>query len=280
MVKSQTQTFLAFVMIGILLIGFVGVYYVDAYYETNGDAVVLWESDSDAETNVGYTLTNTPYLTWDYAHTGQMVGWTGSPYVFETYNRTAVYTGNNTWTYSANETDGNYHNNARWIFEIPNIENWVIDSVNVSFSTNGDTDLQFSMAVNYPINYDVDYDRTEPRGTLIDAVYSFTPTDNYYFRNVSVPLATALDINNNVNNIEGVNPVFEFSMNGGNDGLSAWAFSISIVINGYRIDTTSMIDQISIVIGISVCLNVIAIVYLTDEIDLGGYTKDIKKVRK
>lgn len=281
MAKSETQTFLAFIMVGILCIGFVGVWYVDAYYEQQEPTEILWVSDSSSDTDLGYTLENPPFATWDYVHTGQIVGWTGSPYTFETYNRTGVYIGNNTWSYSANETTGNYHNQARWYFDMPNIENWIITDVNVSFSTNGDSDLEFVMGFDYPIDYNVDYDAPYKRGTAIDHVYSFSPTNDHYFRNVSVPLETALDINNNVNNIPNVNPMYVFSLiDADDDGLSAFAFTISITIHGYKVDATSMIDQISIIIGASVGINIVAIIYLTDKYDIGGYVRDIPKRRK
>lgn len=278
--KSNTQTFLAFIFAAILSIGFIGVYYVDAYYESNGTSVILWQTDSDANPNRKIVYVNSPYEQADYYGTVQIEGETGIPYIFNVYNRTAVYTGNNTWTYAANETGGNYRNRAMYVFDLPNTENWIIKSVNYSFSTNGDSDLAFGLSIDYPISNKIDYESTYKKGTILDTVFSFTPIDNHYYRNLTVPLATSLDIVDNSVNIPNNSPVLTFYIDDVDaDGLSAWAFTIDIEINGYPLDATSMNDQINLVIGGSAILNIIAVFFLTDEIDIGGFKKDLKKRR-
>lgn len=280
--SSINATMLTALFLAIMLAGFGAVAYVSYDYDLARESELVYTTNTDISPNGQYyDLVNAPFTTWDYVSTGQLSAFTGSPYQFYTYNRTAVYSGNDTWTYSSNETLGNYHNNARWLFPIENIDNWIIHSVNLSFSTPSDTDLEFVYAINYPIDNIVDYEATYKRGVAFEHIYSFSPTDNHYYRNYSVPLSTALEILDVSKELKDLaSPVFEFSLvDKDKDGMSAFAFSMSIQIYGEKINTWSISDTLTMVIVGSGIVNVSIAVLMLDSVDIGGYVRDLPKKR-
>lgn len=281
--SSSNATMLTALFLAIMLAGFGAVAYVSYDYDMAKETELLYTTDSSHNpTGEYYELVNAPFLTWDYIATGQNSAFTGSPYQFYTYNRTAVYSGNDTWTYSSNETTGNFHNQARWLFPIENIENWVISSVNLSFSVPSDTDLEFAYSITYPINNQIIYDDEYKSAVGFETIYSFTPTDNHYYRNYSVPLTKALEILDSTRELDGIaTPIFEFALTDkNNDGLGAFAFSMSVQIYGEKIDTWSISDTLAVVIAGSGIVNVSIAVLMLDSVDIGGYVRDLPKRSK
>jgi len=283
--NSAKQTVLAFIFAGTILMGFVGVYYVDNY--TGPEPTILWESDSAAVSEgVGFATLNMPYTTFEGIWTGQSVTYPTTPsFTFENYNRTTVYLGNNTWSMASNHSAASNDAYTHWCFEIPELENWIIDGINISFSTPaGETNLEFGTTIYYPVDGSIDRDLTYNNGIQIDRVYSFTPTDNFYVRNLTVPLYTALEVQDaslqEIDEVK-VSPILVFTLLEitDNDGINAYASTIKITITGEPISGWSQANMISLIIGASIVANVIVGVFLTDDYDVGGKVKDLRNRR-
>lgn len=272
MPKSPSQTFLAFILAGILSLGFVGVWYVDTY--TNGNEIpeTLYSTDSDVIFS-NFTLSDFPYSTWDYLITGRYVK-SGSDFLI--YEKTPVYSGNDTWLINSNYSANGQM--VQYVFNVPNLENWLITSINFTTSIPTDSDLRIAMGFIHEDDSDISYDN-QITNLLYNSNEVESETGSTFTKNLAIPLNTALDINSHANN----RPIhtMQFQMLDDDlDGGLDFAFSLTLQIKGTRIDATSTIDQINYVVGASVGINLIAIVYLTDQFDVGGYTKALKKGRK
>lgn len=277
---SQTQTVLATVFMVSMLLGFVAVAYIDYEYQNNGDITLLWESDSSTEFS-SYNHVNMESDWFDYSCNGQFVAFEPMPYSYCEYNRTAVYSGNNTWTYSCNETFGDYRNYNTWVISLPNLKSWIITDMNITVSTPGDSGLELDFSIIYPIANELDRDRTDRLTTRLYLDYSLTtdPTETY---NYDVPLNKALEIFDSCNSNENIEPVLSLSTYDITPwgGISEYAYSISVEIYGEQVSGWSLSDSTFTALAGATCLNVVIVIYMTDEIDVGGYVKNIQKRRR
>lgn len=284
--SNGKQTILAFVFVAVLMLGYTGVWYVDSYHQPTTEPSVIWETDSDVVFGQ-YTKENIGYSTWVDTQTSQNVGFnTQIPFSFYSYNRTAVYQGNNSYAVSFNTTTTSYACNNIIVMELPNADEFIITSINYSFTYSGESDIILSSGVSYTdgITNIMDYAVSPPnlRNTNIFADYE--PADIefvdgvWYNRTIDVPLVKGLEISDNA---VGKNTFIELGFaDSVGDGIAGHVCNFKIEITGENVSTYSKGNIVDLIVGISIIANIFVIIYLTDEIDIGGYVKDIRKRRK
>lgn len=284
-ISSPMQTFMAFIFIAIICIGFVGVAYVENLYNTEKKTELLWVSDSSME------FFNKPYggdlVFADIWFHNSCIRVKDASTYYQT-NLTSVYMGNNTWVSSVPNsptiiTSGSRHAIMR--FSMPNMANWLIQKININTTLNGDSDNKFSYG----------FDHTKPNvieGKLSDPIYSGDAI-GLTLRNANVGSLTeyesdhtlnllqSLEIYQDANDLIYTDDCFYMSVQDVDLlYLTNWIWEYSIEIYGEKINNISIIDNLSIVIGISIAVNVIAIVYMSDKIDLGGFVKHLPKRKR
>lgn len=258
---KQTAVFMTAIFTVLMLTGFVGVYAVDYEWKQNYPSERLFITDGDTQfVTIDYDPDSYPDPYYPDLQTCQRELLSGTPMQ---YNRTAVYTGNNTYSIAVNETSGS-SNSALMVMEIPNVENWIMSDIWINMSKNTDPDITLSATLIY---YDDIHIYTNPSDQIYlnYAVGSTTGTD--YETHLSIPLATALSINNNANQFDNVALMVIFK-DKDNDGLSAFAWEMTLTIDGQKTSDMSIADTVSWVLGGSVVINIIAIAYMTDGLDI------------
>lgn len=255
----------------LMLAGFIGVYAVDYEWQNNYPNEELFITDGDAsfvvvEHGIGYP---DPYY-YDL-QTSQRVFKDSVPMQ---YNRTAIWDGNTTYSMAVNETDG-ASNSAIFVIDMPNVQNWVISEVWVNMSKNADPDLTLQIAI---YSFDSVHDYTDPVNNIFTSYSVGGVAGLEYSTGISVPLATALTVNNDAN--EHTDNVMVISLQDkDHDGLSAFAWDMEITIKGQKTSEMSISDTVAWVIGGSCVLNIVAILYMTDGIDIIK-SADASKYRK
>ena len=256
-----------------MILGFGAVAYIDYEYQTNGNTVLLWESDSDATPfllTFGDSYTAFPGRPYDYQT--QQWGYV-SPAQQYTYNRTAVYTGNDTWSMSVNST-GFDHNYARQMWALPDLPSWIIESVNITTTLAGDSDMAIGVGILHLTPITEVGDTTEGTVVYSDALAGGV-TDKIIAADVD--LNTALRIYDYSNVVENTALGIEISVRDqDNDGWTGWSWVTNIEIYGQTVSEWSVSDSIYGALGGATILNLFVAAYMTDKIDLGGFTKVLK----
>lgn len=275
--KGSEQAFLGVFLALILSLAFVGAAYVDNYM--NGqNTVLLWDTDDTTEFG-SFEQINTPSSTYDFVATGQNAKF-GS--VWLSWNRTAVYLGNETWACSFNTTEGPNGNINVIVLEIPDLENMIIDNIVYNITTNGEPDnviiSTFGLVDsatnimdhdNGPVEIINFIDGAPPDPLYIDGIW--------YNRTVDMDLQDSIGLYQALNNGKKGYLMIFYGEDPAAGDFDGWACKFKVEVYGERVTGWSKVDTVNLVIGLSIMCNVIAAIYIQDQYDVGGYVKDIKK---
>ena len=114
------QVLLSIVFMVVMLLNFGAVAYIDYEYDMNNQNVLLFESDSDM-TFTQYDYSDTvefPERPYDFQTSQLALEYPVVTYGYTQYNRTSVYSGNNTWALSLNDTN-HESNYCRIVIALP-----------------------------------------------------------------------------------------------------------------------------------------------------------------
>lgn len=266
--KLKTQPkdiLLTVVFVFIILIGFVGVWYVAEY--TNGQNVeIVYESDSDTDYTVLKWLNSAEFTTFQTASYIPSLEWQ--------FNRTPAYIGNNTWGMSVNESAVGVQHQV--VFAMPHMKNWVIDEIILNITNNDDTDMRIGLTAYSTATAGIG---DSSAGTVILLDNTAGGSALYYNETIDVPLVTALDIYDHANN-HPVTILVLFWDDLSGDGMSAFSPQWKITITGEKQSTWSMNNKLALVVGFADFMLVIGIIYIQDQFDLFGYVKDLPTTKK
>jgi hypothetical protein len=260
-----------------LMMGFVGVYVVQAYYDTELTPETVFESDSDLEFGqhdygLGYPIN------WYYDVQTAYKILNGAD--FFQYNKTAVYTGNNSWQTSVNTStvSGVGTSNAfDWVMNFPNLDRFVIDNLTVSLRYPVMPD---SFVGIYVIHFPTltGYTEDSPiKQTLLYSDISAQTTQTslgWYNKTLDIDLTDSLriyDIAQETDNWF----LFMTIQDKNKDGFSEGVMSINFEMNAQQISGWSIIDSLTSVIGGAFILNIIVAIFMLDAYDIGGYVRDL-----
>lgn len=270
--KNGTQTFLAFIFAIVLSIGFIGVWYVEAYYDLNGDWDLLFETDSETEFPIIEYGESYPTVYYPSLRNSQRE-LRGSDYL--QYNRTAVYSGNNTYSMAVNSTDGN-RNTVAYLIEIPNANRWTISNLIINMTRNTDTDINFEISFIH-WNTVLEDDDLETDIYLSYGIGSATGED--YNLNRSIPLESAIELYDNANAYSNTALYITYA-DQDFDGLTGFAWEMKVTIYGEQLTGWSKLDSVNLAIGFADGILIVACVFLTDAIDVGGFVRDLPKRKR
>lgn len=270
----SAQTMLGVIFLVSMLAGFGAVAYIDYEYSMNDMITQLYISDSDAEFPVNSFIVRpkpayAPNYYWDVQNSLRC--YDSSNNVHYQFNKTAVYQGNNSWVLNVNSTGLN-HNQAFVFMEIPNMDDMIIDHVILNTTKNTDSDLLLTMTLASTEIGLWDYFNATDHQTTIFTNYGLgSDPHTYYDRNVSIPLNTALEIYDKAQEwpqhvlIMGISDL-------SSDGLGAFAWEFTVEVRGHAVSDWAISDSIFGAIAGATVLNFVVAIYMTDQIDLGGYT--------
>ena len=278
MVKRKTKNsgndkILTVAFVIAILIGFYMVSLVSASFESAEGNITLFKSDSS--TNF-IKLEREGYITPYWANMSSSVNLEEGGN-FYTYDKTPVYLGNDTWSMSCNDTLTGQRGFYYYVIELPNMENWLISEVIINQTTNADSDLRF----------DVRIISAETLNTFVNGQpVNHILTDNsaggsslFMNETIDIDLATSLDIYDNaINGVQNYIVIAQDDIS--DDGLTGFAWNIEIEIIGQNQATYNIIQQLNLVMGIANTINICVIVFMTDEIDLGGFVNDIPNKKR
>lgn len=265
---SQNQTMLTALFLAVMLSGFAGVMYAQTQYNSVREPIPLYSTD--ANTVFGVMQESDP--TYIDIQTAQYMIKDGG--MFQ-YNRTPVSLGNDTYAIAVNSTDG-HRNFVQYMVEMPNIQNWIIDTTNISISLNGDTDLEVIVAI-YHVPNNIYVGGDSSMSTLLYKEL-ITSGESVLDLNLDIDTTTALSINQLTQSRDCylLIQVQDMAFN----GLSAFSFSLKAEISGEIITSWSLENTITSILIISTIGNVIVGVVMIDNIDIGGYVKTLQKRRR
>lgn len=267
---------MSFILICLMLSSVIGVYAVNYEWEQNFPTEKLFDTDQNLNFAIlDYVNEPDPYYT--DIQTSQRAK-AGAEY-FQ-WNRTPIYSGNETWSINVNSTGDSIEDNfVIFAFEIPNADDFIINYININTSKNSDSDLDMRMQFFFPeINGKWDYEEGIRTSVFIDtAVGSVSGTE--YEKNVSMSLNQAIEINNKASNSAKTIAYLTFA-DSSHDGIGAFAFSINIEIHGQKQSEISITDTIAWVMGGICVIMGFATVYIWDGIDIIKQSNTAQRLRK
>jgi len=272
---SGKQQILAFVFAIVVISGFFATYLTATYYDGQSESSVLFETDTN--TNFGFlefekVAPVTDY--YDYYRNGvyQVIG--GE---YNVYNKTAVYSGNETWSISSNATSIN--SATIMIVEIPNLDEWIIESVNISCTKSLDTDITFIIDI-YSLEDLTIKSSGETGGTNIftDSGIGNNPNSKFW-QNITVAQSTALNVYDKSQDNNNHYIVVQF-VDKDKDGMEEFTMSLNLEIHGKATTEFNLQGALMIGLGFAIFLKTIVFIFMFDSIDIGGYVNDKRKSKR
>lgn len=249
-----------------ILTGFYLVSLVDANFENEKDNVLLYESDSSANF---LTLDSSLVNEWGLTTTGVYES-LGSEY--QTYAKIPVYLGNNSWTFSVNETIDT-SSFAYYVIELPNMDDWLI--TNITYSMNKQSALEMELFVRIFSLETPNVIIATDKGIEVLHSPTFGSVAEWKNNTIDINLATALEIHDIAQDGTQYYLLYVIRDTGGTSGLDSMSWDMSTVITGKQIATYNIVQQMELVLVIAIIFNVVVIIFMTDEIDIGGFVNDI-----
>lgn len=282
--KSRSML-LALIAVIVFFSGFIGVYLVNAAWESQipetiivSDATAVPLNQKMGDVKFTSTLKNyTSAYSYDSFYNG----------TYNTTELTPVYSGNSTWTFSAGTLKPHptgdldptgASTRMMLMFRLPNIDTYLINEVfcRVNFTSTVGFAIErieiggFAPDVALPI-------RTNPEHYYSKRIFeSIAGTDSSlddYTFDVNVNLADAIDIYQNLNDGKDEGYIFFDFEQLGNSGWDPLAMEITFHINGTFLDQTNKVNAVAYSLGGAAFLCTITGIFMTDSVDWD----DIKK---
>jgi len=285
-----TEELLAIIFAIVIVLGFVGVYGVEAYwdrmvpetvYETNLDTML-----DDFPT--GYTFDHTYGLaSGDWNMTGgSFLHFRGisSPYQLDVFELTPVYMGNGSYMlgipgpFVPGEFSPSPGPKCRGVFEfvIPDTDTFYINDISTEIYLGGlSWDLTVAISVWDATDSILVYDLVTPANNerLFFAIDSYGVSSGWVNNTWEMDLNDAVNVyqlSQAPNRLIMISVTFEDS---GQDGWDAETMDFKIVVNGTRQKTVSTSGMVAWVLGGTGVLNIFVGLMATDQIDLKGIGK-------
>lgn len=280
---------MAAVFVGILVINFLFVFAVAYAYESDGGAgaeTLVYESDSNAQ--FGHYGVSDNYIFYPYTNiTTQVREITNvPPQRLTAYELTPAYLGNNTWGVSAPPLGVTPYDHISGVIVqvIPNLDSFIMTRI-VFNETMPAVDVHCGLTILHfpsePFGLTT-YGSANPASQETNLIFSDPVVAPQWSFSYNVPLTKALRIYDLAQGIPQGNMAAEVGWTVDNPagGLGTYAMTWSLQIYGRPVSAWSLTDSLALAIGGGVFLNFVAIVYMTDEIDIGGFRKDIPRLRR
>lgn len=271
---TENQIFLTLLMVGSIVLGFFAVAFVSNAYETQNESELLYITDANTEfTNIAYDDVVIYSDSWFYNSCNRVK--IGSNY--SQSNLTILYSGNNTMTTAFAGNSGTFATNSLYVtIALPELENWIIHSINITSTANGDSDLNYYANINSHNNpHDATLYSSDISGVTQLSDYDISSKTEFEL-NEPVSLTKAIEILEKAKE----KPLHTLAININDEslnGLSSFVWGFTIEIYGEQIPTWSIQDSLVAVLGGASFLNVLVGIYATDEIDLGTNKKHLGK---
>lgn len=277
--NTVTDKVLTIVFVLSMILGFYLVHIVSASYEQIDENEVLFRSDSSTHFPQ-IDIVDIGFNSWEYWATGYYFK-TDTPN-YNNFTKSPVYLGNNTWSYSVNGSTESSVQFALYVIELPNLDKWIINEMNINQTVNTDSDLTISWSITSLAKAnELVYSESGIRTTGLYNDVSAGGSSIYYNVSEDIPLSTALNIHDKAqDSIQHYLLIQVYDTN--QDGLGAFAWNIDMSIEGKPIDNYNLVQQLELGLGVASVINIMVIIYMTDSIDLGGTFNDIpdKKRRR
>lgn len=242
---------------------------VSASFE-NAESEILFITDSNMEFP---TITDLPTARFDTIETG-IYDYNGD-YL---YSKTPVYLGNNSWSFTVNSTTG-VLSYTQYVISVPNLDDWIIEEIEYNI-TKGDPNDNYNF---YIYAYSLNKTGVLQTGDSATQLYSeinFGSTDTVWNNNsIDIPLSTSLDVYDKAQDGKQDFIVIRIK-DDGTAGLDDFTFGLTMKITGKKMATYNLIEQINIVLIISLIINSGIMLFMNDRIDIGGFVNDIPNKKR
>ena len=270
--KAVKQSMLTALFLAVMLAGFGAIAYVEYDYAQTTQPIQLFVSDDNTvfpvipaytDYNGWYSLRNAQYerTNFDGLQT----------------NKTAVYAGNNTYVMSIDIMNTLFYKYATYVIELPELDNWLITSINLTTTLNIDTDLRSEIYIHHHTG---DYDRTNPsHKTIVYQNNGEGGAETYKEKDIAVPLSKAVEVYDGCQN-QDVKALEFMLYDKDQNGFGAFSWEFSIEIHGEILSGWSSHDTVVAILVISGTANILIALVMTDGLDIGGYVRNLPKRRK
>lgn len=274
--NTITDKFLAVVFALVIMLDFIGVYYI-ANNMNSEDESILWVSGADTEFPT-YAYSGLPPLydtNFTYGtNTKVLVSGNNNAQV----NYTPAYLGNNSWGVSiGTELSSVAYRYFTSVMDVPNLQNWIITRVKMNVSLNpANTDCKVVLNAGHH-NLLVKWaDATQGTVLIRDASAGGHSYINY---DEEIALEDALRVYDFAQSTD-YQDIYLYISDEDGDGWEGWACKWSIEIYGQTIEQYDIQTYIMWYMGAMVVIKVLTFIFMLDDIDIGGKTKDIYKAVK
>lgn len=280
---NKTQALFALVFVGVIVLGFSGVAYVSYQFETADEAELLYITNANTEfVNVGYADSLIYSNAW-YYNTCQRMKYDPNTYTQD--NKTMLYVGNNSYSTAVLAVAPHVDlvsNKMIVRIVLPELDNYLINTIVVN-STLPTGSVEWGLSANTHATphaarpNDPVYSADDSGATSIYvAAIAVTPGETLN-EEIDLSLTTSLDIYDKAQ--EKVQHALEFSLgpSGADKSMPAYDLVFSIEIWGTNMAAWTVQDSIVAILASATLLNIIVAIYATDAIDIGGFTRTLKR---
>jgi hypothetical protein len=261
-------------------VGFIGVYVVGWQYEQNDEAsTVQWVSDSNMEfqnldtslhTDDLYMNLPNPYGIGSFKRNDI----SGVSYYYQN-NCTPIYVGNNTWQASMigwEDEDPDYIQ-AWYHFPImiPEANTFIADTITISMRLPGDLHQTVQILLGANNNPEAD-DLSSVESIQIYPV-TLHASETWFNQTFTLSMYQKLLWYSQCQNHDEKGIWIYIANGAAANGLSSYAAQMELEVTGRPVNTWSLQDTVNVVIGMSVGLNIAAMLYMSDDIDFGGVSR-------
>lgn len=269
---------LAVLFASLILIGFVGVYVV-AYYENGVVSESLFISNAETDFNSFEYDENCAYEGWSL-RTSQK--WNDPPSDYYQTNYTPVYQGNDTWAFSIDGFDSTATVGYVDIcMDLPNMDDWVIEKIILNMTLPNEDDQHVGISI-WTTNSIITYEDSPYSADIdqITPIYSSSHDSVSEFNlEIDVALTKALRVYDLAQEKTFYSVLFGVG-DTDDDGIPSHAVQFKMEIIGQKTRAQTLNTQLTWILGGASVLNIVGIIYMTDSIDLGKTTIDLRPPKR
>lgn len=275
--NTASDKMLALLFVIAIVFNFWFVSLVSASFE-NAESEILFKSDSGTEFgHYAFYKDGAPY-TASYTNFTSGINALIGGTVFAQYEKTPVYLGNNSWSIPVNETVPQY-STANYVIEMPNLDEWLIQNITFEFEKGESQDMELYtrfVFMEKAGRFDVSTDKSI---TVSHIPTDFGDADVYYNTTIDLDTYETVDIYDSAQ--DKICVLYVFARCTDLDGFDEdFNFNINVEISGVKQAEYNIIQQMQMVMGLTLFVNIMVVVFMNDRFDIGGFVNDIPNKKR
>lgn len=283
---SRTSPYRQSVMAGffalVLVLNFGLVGWVAWEYEGNGQEPETLLFTTDSSTQFGKYTTSDNYVYYPFLNITTNVRYIKGA-TAKSFELTPAYLGNDSWGVSAPPLGDTPYDaiSGVWNILVPNMQGFLFTHIDMNMSLPAvDTHVGFTVLHPPSAVFGLTtFGSADPPSQETNIVYSdpVPASTGYWLVDYDIPLTKSLRIYDLSQEAHSNALEIAYNIDDPSVGLATFPMTITVEIYGRQVSGWSLTDSMALAVGVGVVLNVVTVAFMSDELDIGGRVKDIRK---